>query len=352
MADPGRPGGVRRPAGARVVRRSRSLRSARSPSSRRSSAGRLPRFRILGSAVIATTALLSVLDSADTGSLLGVLAAGTTNGRAGGAVRDRCRAAGPRQVSGSARRLPTMTAGRLPAVRVGGWRWPTRFLPTCCLFPWPMACRTGCMWCQAADAGVTLAPVTSLDMTRQLADLTLDRRARAQGRVAERGVGAERAVGLAALQAGRGDTGRLELLRAGRAGAGNYPGLRRSSGTSSPGRSARSRRSSYLARRPGGWRSPRPGRHPGTPLAPPGGRHDPDAPVAVALAKAACSDTALQAGQEMVQMHGGIGFTWEHPAHLYLKRAKSTARSDSAARTGIAARWPGWSTCRPAGADR
>jgi alkylation response protein AidB-like acyl-CoA dehydrogenase len=52
---------------------------------------------------------------------------------------------------------------------------------------------------------------------------------------------------------------------------------------------------------------------------------DPDAPLAVALAKAACSDVALLAGQEMVQLHGGIGFTWEHPAHLYLKRAKSSS---------------------------
>ena len=43
----------------------------------------------------------------------------------------------------------------------------------------------------------------------------------------------------------------------------------------------------------------------------------------MALAKAACSDTALKAAQEMVQLHGGIGFTWEHPAHLFLKRAKA-----------------------------
>ncbi|HEY6279022.1 MAG TPA: acyl-CoA dehydrogenase family protein [Streptosporangiaceae bacterium] len=50
---------------------------------------------------------------------------------------------------------------------------------------------------------------------------------------------------------------------------------------------------------------------------------DPDAPVAIALAKAACGDVAVQAAQECVQMHGGIGFTWEHPAHLLLKRAKS-----------------------------
>lgn len=52
---------------------------------------------------------------------------------------------------------------------------------------------------------------------------------------------------------------------------------------------------------------------------------DPDVDVAVALAKAVCSDAAVLAGQEMIQLHGGIGFTWEHPAHLYLKRAKSSA---------------------------
>jgi alkylation response protein AidB-like acyl-CoA dehydrogenase len=50
---------------------------------------------------------------------------------------------------------------------------------------------------------------------------------------------------------------------------------------------------------------------------------DPDTPVAVALAKAACGEVAVLAAQECVQLHGGIGFTWEHPAHLLLKRAKS-----------------------------
>jgi alkylation response protein AidB-like acyl-CoA dehydrogenase len=49
---------------------------------------------------------------------------------------------------------------------------------------------------------------------------------------------------------------------------------------------------------------------------------DRDTPVAVALAKAACGEAAVHAAQECVQLHGGIGFTWEHPAHLYLKRAK------------------------------
>jgi alkylation response protein AidB-like acyl-CoA dehydrogenase len=34
---------------------------------------------------------------------------------------------------------------------------------------------------------------------------------------------------------------------------------------------------------------------------------------------------AVKAAEECVQLHGGIGFTWEHPAHLYLKRAKAAA---------------------------
>ena len=50
---------------------------------------------------------------------------------------------------------------------------------------------------------------------------------------------------------------------------------------------------------------------------------DPDAPIAVAVAQAHCSSIAVKAAEECVQMHGGIGFTWEHPAHLYLKRAKA-----------------------------
>jgi alkylation response protein AidB-like acyl-CoA dehydrogenase len=48
-----------------------------------------------------------------------------------------------------------------------------------------------------------------------------------------------------------------------------------------------------------------------------------EAELLVALAKAACSDTALKAAQETIQLHGGIGFTWEHPAHLFFKRAKA-----------------------------
>ena len=47
-------------------------------------------------------------------------------------------------------------------------------------------------------------------------------------------------------------------------------------------------------------------------------------PVTASLAKAYCSDAYFHAAAENIQIHGGIGFTWEHDAHLYFKRAKST----------------------------
>jgi len=50
---------------------------------------------------------------------------------------------------------------------------------------------------------------------------------------------------------------------------------------------------------------------------------DPDRRVAASLAQAYCSDVAVKAAEECIQLHGGIGMTWEHPAHLYLKRAKA-----------------------------
>jgi alkylation response protein AidB-like acyl-CoA dehydrogenase len=46
--------------------------------------------------------------------------------------------------------------------------------------------------------------------------------------------------------------------------------------------------------------------------------------LAVSLAKAYCSDAAREVSNRGVQVHGGIGFTWEHNLHLYYKRAKSS----------------------------
>lgn len=47
-------------------------------------------------------------------------------------------------------------------------------------------------------------------------------------------------------------------------------------------------------------------------------------PSVASLAKAYCSEAYFNAAAENIQIHGGIGFTWEHPAHLYFKRAKSS----------------------------
>ena len=50
-----------------------------------------------------------------------------------------------------------------------------------------------------------------------------------------------------------------------------------------------------------------------------------DLAAAASLAKAYCSEAYVLAAGENIQIHGGIGFTWEHPAQLYFKRAKSSA---------------------------
>ncbi|HEY5265940.1 MAG TPA: acyl-CoA dehydrogenase family protein [Acidimicrobiales bacterium] len=47
-------------------------------------------------------------------------------------------------------------------------------------------------------------------------------------------------------------------------------------------------------------------------------------PIAASLAKSFCSEAYFHCAAENIQIHGGIGFTWEHPAHLYFKRAKSS----------------------------
>jgi alkylation response protein AidB-like acyl-CoA dehydrogenase len=49
-----------------------------------------------------------------------------------------------------------------------------------------------------------------------------------------------------------------------------------------------------------------------------------EVPAMASLAKAACSEAYFKAAADNIQIHGGIGFTWEHDAHLYFKRAKSS----------------------------
>jgi alkylation response protein AidB-like acyl-CoA dehydrogenase len=52
---------------------------------------------------------------------------------------------------------------------------------------------------------------------------------------------------------------------------------------------------------------------------------EPDKRLAVAVAKAKAGDSAVQTTGAMIQYHGGIGYTWEHEAHLFYKRAKRLA---------------------------
>ncbi|WP_433888251.1 acyl-CoA dehydrogenase family protein [Streptomyces sp. CA-111067] len=48
-----------------------------------------------------------------------------------------------------------------------------------------------------------------------------------------------------------------------------------------------------------------------------------EAEIAVAVAQSYVAGVAVHSAEEAIQLHGGIGMTWEHPAHLYLKRAKA-----------------------------
>lgn len=51
---------------------------------------------------------------------------------------------------------------------------------------------------------------------------------------------------------------------------------------------------------------------------------DPELPTLASLAKAYCSDAYFRCAAESIQIHGGVGFTWEYDVHLYFKRAKSS----------------------------
>jgi len=71
-----------------------------------------------------------------------------------------------------------------------------------------------------------------------------------------------------------------------------------------------------------------------------------DLPLAASLAKVYCSQAYTRIAGDTIQVHGGIGFTWEHPAQLYFKRAKASEslfgtpgyhRDLLAARLGLAA---------------
>jgi alkylation response protein AidB-like acyl-CoA dehydrogenase len=273
----------------------------------------------LGSAVVATTALLAagaddllaeVASGAVTAALAVPFATGPVSlvgaGGSGGGARPaptvRLDGPAPGDAAGTTR-LSGKVLGVADALTAGVLLVPADSVPY------------GLYVVRTDEDGVTAAPVISLDMTRQLCDLTLDgvpARRIAAGAAAEQAIAAALAAGagiLASEQLGIAERC-LEMTVA-------YVKERRQFARPVGSFQAIKHRLADL------WvaviQARAAARYAATCLA----AGDADAPVAVALAQATCSDVAVKAGQETVQLHGGIGFTWEHPAHLYLKRAKA-----------------------------
>jgi alkylation response protein AidB-like acyl-CoA dehydrogenase len=170
---------------------------------------------------------------------------------------------------------------------------------------------------EANAPGVHRTPLVSLDMTRQLCDITLDdapARQVAVGAAAEAAVAAGIAAGAAVLAAEQ-----LGLAQRCLDLTVEYVKERRQFARQIGSFQAVKHRLADL------WATIAQARAASRYAAACLADGDPDAPVAVALAKSACCEAAVTAAQECVQLHGGIGFTWEHPAHLYLKRAKAAS---------------------------
>jgi len=279
----------------------------------------------LGSAVVATAALLSVAEGAQasTGTpftpakaaadqLAKMADGGVTAALAvpfstapGSGFPASIRVAGPRpgDAATGVARLRGMVSGVADALPAGVLLVPADGVPH------------GFYLVDMAAEGVAKAPVTSLDMTRQLCDLSFDDAPAtliASGQAASRALDAALAAGagiLAAEQTGLAQRcldmtvayvkERKQFARP----VGSFQGLKHRLAdlwvSITQARAASRYAAACLA------------------------TGSADTKIAVALAKAYCSEVAVQAAQECVQMHGGIGFTWEHPAHLFLKRAKA-----------------------------
>src|SRR3984893_2916934 len=279
----------------------------------------------LGSAVVATAALLSVAEGAQgsTGTpftpakgaaaLLATMAgvgvaavvAVPSATAPGSGFPASIRVAGPRpgDAATGVARLRGMVSGVADALPAGVLLVPADGVPH------------GFYLVDMAAEGVAKAPVTSLDMTRQLCDLSFDdapatliasrqaaSRALEEALAAGAGVLAAELVGLAQRCLDI-TVAYVKERRQFARPVGSFQALKHRLAdvwvAVSQARAASRYAAACLA------------------------SGDPDAKVAVAIAKAYCSEAAVHAAQECVQLHGGIGFTWEHPAHLYLKRAKA-----------------------------
>jgi alkylation response protein AidB-like acyl-CoA dehydrogenase len=263
----------------------------------------------IGSAIVATTALLSAGDDAvlrelARGDVTAALAIGF-EAVPGAAFPLTARVSGPKPADG--RDGVTRLRGRIRGVADA--------LTADVLIVPADAVPHGLYVVGAADEGVRRTPVLSLDMTRQLCDIEFhDAPARplASGAAADRAFQAALTAGAAALASEQLGVAEMCLQmtvayvkerRQFARPVGSFQGLKHRLAdlwvALTQARAAARYAAACLADR------------------------DSDAPLAVALAKSYCGDLAVRAAEECVQMHGGIGFTWEHPAHLYLKRAKA-----------------------------
>ncbi|TDB88739.1 acyl-CoA dehydrogenase [Actinomadura sp. KC216] len=216
--------------------------------------------------------------------------------------------------------VPWSTApdGPVPAVRADGERLAGRVTSVAGaleadLLLVPASTPEGLAVYAVATSDALMTPLISLDMTRQLADVTLDH---VTGTLISAGAGPAVRRALAAGAA---------LLASEQVGVARwcldttvaYLKERRQFGRVVGGFQALKHRLADLYT--GVESAAAAARYAAAALA----AGDADAAVATAVAQAYCSDLAVLAAEEAVQLHAGIGMTWEHPAHLYLKRAKS-----------------------------
>jgi alkylation response protein AidB-like acyl-CoA dehydrogenase len=257
----------------------------------------------LGSAVLATSALLGC-DPSAVAEPLAALAAGTLTaglavslaGMPGGPFPETVRASADGRLTGRVHTVADAAVAQLLVVPAIGPDGPA-------------------LYSVAPGAGVTVTPVTALDRTRGIADVTLED---APGQLL---AGPAQAPGALdhALTVGAG------VLASEQLGVAQwcldttvkYLKGRYQFGRAVGGFQALKHRLADL------WLELVTARAAARYAADALASDSSDVAVAVSVAQAYCSVIAVHAGEEAVQLHGGIGMTWEHPAHLFLKRAKS-----------------------------
>jgi alkylation response protein AidB-like acyl-CoA dehydrogenase len=274
----------------------------------------------LGSAVVATVAVLAAPDA----ELLAGLAAGTVTAALAVPFASRPFASRPfasrpaDELPGGVRVTPPQAGDPDGQARLTGTiTGVADALPADVLLVPADGVPAGLYVVQAGAPGLTMTPVVSLDQTRQLADLALDS---VPARPVLTGPGAAAAV-RAALTAGAAMLASEQLGLAEKCLEITVSYLKERYQFARPVGSFQALKHRLADLWVAVLQARAAARYAAACLA----DGDPDTPVAVALAKAACGDAATLAAQECVQLHGGIGFTWEHPAHLYLKRAKSAS---------------------------